>query len=50
MCYEPYDLGKPDGECPDCGAPTVDGESASGCCYSPSVCKTCGDSPCDDSC
>ena len=39
-----------DGICPDCGAPTVDGTSASGCSYSPCDCETCGDCPCDGSC
>ncbi len=39
-----------DGECPDCGGPTVEGEAQSGCSYSPVLCKTCGDRPCDGSC
>jgi hypothetical protein len=38
------------GECPDCGYPTVDGDAASGCYYSPVICKTCGYAPCDGSC
>jgi hypothetical protein len=38
------------GECPDCGTPTVDGYAVSGCHYSPTHCKTCHDSPCDGSC
>lgn len=50
MCSEPYDNGEPNGECPECGEPTVDGESAYGCFYSPVVCKTCGSKPCDESC
>ena len=38
------------GECPDCGKETVDGTVASGCNYSPVICKTCGYPPCDLSC
>jgi hypothetical protein len=38
------------GECPDCGMETVDGQAASGCHYSPCDCKTCGAQPCDQSC
>ena len=38
------------GECPDCGCPTVDGQAASGCNWSPCVCETCGYCPCDQSC
>lgn len=37
------------GTCPDCGAPTCDGH-AEACYYSPTECKTCGYSPCDESC
>lgn len=54
MCCEGWDLGKdgetPDGERPDCGEPTVDGQAVRGCCWSPVVCETCGSSPCDGSC
>ena len=50
MCCEGCDYGDPDGECPDCGALTVDGEAATGCCYSPCDCETCGAAPCDGSC
>lgn len=52
MCSDPYHSSEEeiDGECPDCGAPTVDGVSAYGCKYSPIVCETCKDSPCDGSC
>lgn len=40
-----------DGECPDCGGPTADGVSANAyCSYSPVVCETCDDRPCDLSC
>jgi len=40
------------GQCPDCGGPVdAGGEStAEGCAYSPVICKTCGDRPCDGSC
>ena len=40
MCCDEYDLGTPDGECPDCGEPTVDGEAAVSCAYSPELCPT----------
>lgn len=39
-----------DGECPDCGGPTVEGGSAYGCNWSPVECDTCGWAPCDGSC
>ena len=38
------------GECQDCGEPTVDGNAYDCCDYSPEICKTCGWSPCDGSC
>lgn len=39
------------GECPDCGCETWDGVSVyPACSYSPVICKTCGDQPCDQSC
>ena len=38
------------GECADCGGPTVDGYAAEGCFYSHVDCKTCGSAPCDLSC
>lgn len=38
------------GECPDCGMPTVDGGAQYGCHYSPQACDTCGSRPCDHSC
>lgn len=46
--YEDGD--EPDGECPDCGGPTLEGSAMEGCNYSPRQCETCGDSPCDQSC
>jgi hypothetical protein len=37
--------------CPDCGEDTDEqGDVLVGCRYSPQVCKTCGDAPCDLSC
>ena len=50
MCCDQIDMGDPNGECPDCGTPTVDGEAAVGCNYSPCECETCGWRPCDGSC
>lgn len=50
MCCDDWDLGTPNGECPDCGEDTVDGEAAYGCGYSPVVCDTCESAPCDGSC
>jgi hypothetical protein len=41
---------KPNGECPDCGAETVDGEAFEQCHYSSEICKTCHSAPCDLSC
>lgn len=38
------------GECPDCGQPTVNGESQYGCYYSEVECETCGSRPCNGSC
>ena len=38
------------GECPDCGYPTVDGEAASGCDWSPISCETCGHRQCTGAC
>jgi len=53
-CCSPWDLtedgDKVNGECPDCGEDTVDGDAAYGCTYSPVQCKTCGSAPCDLSC
>lgn len=38
-------------ECPDCGAKVnEDGEALTGCDWSPVLCDTCGDAPCDGSC
>ena len=38
------------GECPDCGTPTVNGGAAYGCCWSQISCETCGHTECDGSC
>jgi len=45
----PIDL-SPDGECPECGAETYEGEAWYVCAYSPSECDLCGWAPCDSSC
>lgn len=54
MCCDPIDARPQDtvGKCSDCGEPVdCDGDSTlDGCGYSPRVCKTCGDCPCDWSC
>lgn len=53
MCCESWGAKPDDGEegvCPDCGAKTYGGESVDICGYSPVLCKTCGDAPCDLSC
>jgi hypothetical protein len=53
MCCEPHgfdDENLIDGECPECGNPTVDGEAFDVCGYSPIICDTCGCAPCDQSC
>ena len=52
MCSEPSDYREEDinGECPECGAQTVDGDAYEQCAYSPVICETCGEAPCDESC
>ena len=53
MCSDGWHLEKgevADGVCPDCGGDKLDGYATEGCHYSPVICKTCGDAPCDDSC
>lgn len=51
MCCEPCGAeGKVNGECPECGAPTVDGEAKEICEYSPVDCPVCGSAPCEGSC
>jgi len=53
MCAEPmnnYDFNDIDGECPKCGANTVDGAAYDICCHSNVECEECGSSPCDGSC
>jgi hypothetical protein len=52
MCCSNTDYSREDinGVCPDCGEDTVDGDAYDACDYSPTLCKTCGWSPCDGSC
>jgi len=51
MCSEPIGAeSKSNGICPNCGEETVDGESKEICGYSPVLCETCGNAPCDESC
>lgn len=50
MCCDPIEVGKPDGVCPDCDTPTLEGQATEGCNYSPIECDTCGWCPCDLSC
>jgi len=38
------------GECPDCGEPTVNWNAYEKCSWSPVECETCGWAPCDGSC
>jgi hypothetical protein len=45
-----YDEKDVDGECPDCGGPTVEGDAVDQCGYSPVTCETCNSRPCDQSC
>ena len=53
MCCEPIiNDNEPVGVCPECGGNVdVDGTTTEVCCgYSPIICRTCGDAPCDQSC
>jgi hypothetical protein len=52
MCCSPSGYRKEEinGECPDCGEPTVDGDAYESCSYSRLECKECGWRPCDLSC
>lgn len=53
MCCDPIGASPEDGEegeCPDCGTDTYGGYSVAICGYSPVLCRTCGDAPCDWSC
>lgn len=45
-----YDEKEINGECSDCGTPTVDGQAFEQCSYSEVVCHNCGHAPCDQSC
>jgi hypothetical protein len=52
MCCDAndYNVNEINGECPDCGGDTVDGDAFDVCGYSPINCNTCGCRPCDESC
>lgn len=52
MCCDATDYKEEEinGECPDCGADTVDGAAYESCSYSPCECETCDYRPCDQSC
>lgn len=51
MCCDRWGTYEKAGECPDCGMDVdEDGDAIYGCNYSPVLCETCGDAPCDDSC
>jgi len=53
MCCDPVEYSKDeivDGECPECGEPTIDGDAEEICNYSRTECEVCGWSPCDGSC
>lgn len=52
MCCDGWSSSKEEinGVCPECGEPTVDGDAAKGCNWSPCTCDTCGARPCDNSC
>jgi hypothetical protein len=38
------------GNCPDCGTPTIDGDAYSCCYYGAVECTSCGHAICDGSC
>lgn len=53
MCCDGWDNSNEDegNECPTCGEPVDEyGEALIGCNYSPVICPTCGDAPCNESC
>jgi len=52
MCCEPtgYNENEINGNCPECGVPTVDGDAYEQCAYSMVECNLCGYAPCDQSC
>lgn len=52
MCCSEGDSGLPAvSVCVDCGEPVdEDGNSLDICTYSPVLCETCNDAPCDQSC
>lgn len=51
MCCDPVGSNeKPNGVCPACGEPTVDGYTTEKCYYSSTICEECENAPCDESC
>jgi len=52
MCCDAsgYNESEINGECSNCGAPTVDGDAFYHCGYSPLDCEDCGSRYCDQSC
>lgn len=52
MCCEPqgYQKEEVNGECPECGGDTVDGDALEKCGYSPCDCEVCDSHTCDGSC
>lgn len=52
MCYTPsgYKVSEINGECEECGEPTIDGDAYECCAYSLVECETCGWQPCNQSC
>jgi hypothetical protein len=53
MCAEGWyaeDSPPADGECPECGDATFEGDAVEGCFYGRDTCDVCGGSPCDGGC
>jgi len=50
MCSDGWYNGKANGECEECGGPTVDGEAQAGCYWASVACEECGAAPCDEGC
>lgn len=50
-CWGGYEQVRTNGECPECGSPTLNGDAAYiDCVWSPESCGTCGQCECDGSC
>ena len=52
-CWDDWHLKvdqEPNGDCPDCGVPTLDGFACEGCHRAQVVCYTCGYAPCEVDC